>query len=58
MKTWLRRLAIMAAPFIWRKIQERRRGDGTVRLLYYSQASPSKPPSSFLRIRTRKSPGS
>lgn len=26
MKTWLRRLAIMAAPFIWRKIQERRRG--------------------------------
>jgi hypothetical protein len=25
MKTWLRRLAIMAAPIIWRKIQERRR---------------------------------
>jgi hypothetical protein len=26
MKTWLRRLAIMAAPIVWRKIQERRRG--------------------------------
>jgi len=25
MKTWLRRLLILAAPFIWRKIQERRR---------------------------------
>lgn len=28
MKTWLRRLAIMAAPIIWRKIQERRRRGG------------------------------
>ena len=26
MKTWLRRLAIMAAPIVWRKIQQRRRG--------------------------------
>ena len=26
MKTWLRRLAIMAAPIVWRKIQERRHG--------------------------------
>ena len=28
MKRWLRRLAIMAAPIIWRKIQERRRRGG------------------------------
>ncbi len=26
MKKWLRRLAIMAAPIVWRKIKERRRG--------------------------------
>ena len=26
MKTLLRRLAIMAAPIVWRKIKERRRG--------------------------------
>jgi len=26
MKTWIRRLLILAAPFIWRKIRERRSG--------------------------------
>jgi len=26
MKRWLKRLAILAAPIVWRKIQERRRG--------------------------------
>lgn len=26
MKRWLRRLIVMAAPIVWRKIKERRRG--------------------------------
>jgi hypothetical protein len=27
MKRWLTRLIVLAAPIVWRKIQERRRGD-------------------------------
>ena len=51
MSIWLRRLLILAAPFIWRKIQERWRRR-------YSLIGTPSNPFSVRRMLTRKSPGS